>query len=267
MSNAPHDKTLETLAETLWQARATGVPCDPLTEKHPSLTLEQAYRISSLCFERRLKSVPTRSVGRKIGLTSRAVQTQLGVNQPDFGYIAADMLVDHGGIIPATRLIQGRVEGEVAFILGKDLAGPGVTSEDVERATDHVVACIEIIDSRIKDWKIKIQDTVADNASSAMAVLGSRPRKLRDIDLRMAGMTLRLNGEVESTGVGAACLDHPIEAVKWLANTLGSLGDGLKAGDIVLSGAYGPVIPFRPGDRCEVEISGLGKVHCGMARS
>jgi 2-oxopent-4-enoate/cis-2-oxohex-4-enoate hydratase len=248
--------------DALWQAGETGIPCIPLTETDPALTLEAAYAISSQLFQKKLKEKNLKSVGRKIGLTSYAVQTQLGVTQPDFGYLTSDMIVDHDGVVPARGLIQARAEGEVAFILGKDLKGPGVTHDDVIRATDHVVASIEIIDSRVKDWKIKIQDTVADNASSALFVLGTRPRKLTEIDLRMAGMTLRRNGEIESTGVGAACLEHPVHAVAWLANTLGALGDGLKAGDIVLSGAYGPVVPFLPGDEIEVEISGLGKVRC-----
>lgn len=247
--------------DALWQARESSNPCAPLTETDPSITLEGAYRISSEIFQKKLNS-GMKSVGRKIGLTSLAVQGQLGVSQPDFGYLTSDMWVDHDGKIPAKGLIQARAEGEVAFVMGQDLKGPGVTAADVLRATDHVVACIEIIDSRVKDWKIKIQDTVADNASSALFVLGTCPRKLNEIDLRMAGMTLRRNGEIESTGVGAACLDHPVNAVAWLANTLGNLGDGLKTGDIVLSGAYGPVVPFLPGDTIEIEISGLGKVRC-----
>ncbi|MFL5813656.1 MAG: 2-keto-4-pentenoate hydratase [Bdellovibrionia bacterium] len=256
---------LSPLAETLWQARTSGAPCAPLTETHPDLTIEEAYQISSQIFQRRLAG-GARSVGRKIGLTSLAVQKQLGVDQPDFGYLTSDMLVHTGGLVGKNALIQGRAEGEVAFILGRDLKGPGLTREDVIAATDHVVACIEIIDSRVKDWKIKIQDTIADNASSALLVLGNMPKRLQDLDLRMAGMTLRMNGEVESTGVGAACLNHPVNAVLWLANALGQLGDSLKAGDIILSGAYGPVVPFNPGDHCEVEISGLGKVTCSREK-
>jgi 2-oxopent-4-enoate/cis-2-oxohex-4-enoate hydratase len=268
-SSKADSQLVSQLAETLWQARISGTPCAPLTVAHPELTIEDAYRISSQNFQRRLMGAVmgavmggVKSVGRKIGLTSLAVQKQLGVNQPDFGYLTSDMLVHSGDAIGKNALIQGRAEGEVAFILGRDLKGPGVTREDVIAATDHVVACIEIIDSRVKDWKIKIQDTISDNASSALLVLGNKPRKLQDLDLRMAGMALRMNGEVESSGVGAACLDHPVNAVVWLANALGALGDPLKAGDIILSGAYGPVVPFNPGDHCEVENSGLGKVSC-----
>lgn len=251
-------------SSSLWQARSTASPVPPLTETYPGITVPEAYAISRLGFERRLNS-GAQSIGRKIGLTSLAVQKQLGVSEPDFGYLTSDMRIEDGGDVQKGALIQGRVEGEVAFILGRDLKGPGVTFGQVLAATDHVVACVEIIDSRVLDWKIKIADTIADNASSAMLVLGKTKRKLGDFDMRMAGMTLRKNGEVESTGVGAACMDHPVLAVAWLANRLGELGDGLKAGDIVLSGAYGPVVPFLPGDRCEVEISGLGIVRCGYA--
>lgn len=253
----------DALAEKLYQARLLAAPVAPLSETHPEITLDDAYKISRLGFQKRLKT-PTKYVGRKIGLTSLAVQKQLGVGQPDFGYITADMLVDHEGVVGSKALIAGRVEGEVAFVLGKELKGPGVSWDDVVAATDHVLGCIEIIDSRVKDWKIKIQDTIADNASSAMIVLGNHPKKLSAIDLEMAGMALRLNGEVESTGVGAACLGHHIHSVVWLANTLGTLGETLRAGDIILSGAYGPVVPFKPGDLCEVEISGLGKIRCRM---
>jgi 2-oxopent-4-enoate/cis-2-oxohex-4-enoate hydratase len=265
-TNAVPQKAFSAIAETLWQARISGVPCAPLTETHPELTIQDAYKLSGQVFQRRLAG-GVRAVGRKIGLTSLAVQKQLGVDQPDFGYLTSDMLIHSGGSVGVQALIQGRAEGEVAFVLGRDLKGPGISCDEVIAATDHVVACIEIIDSRVKNWKIKIQDTIADNASSAYVVLGSRPRKLKDLDLRMAGMTLRMNGEVESTGVGAACLNHPVNAVQWLANTLGSLGDNLKAGDIILSGAYGPVVPFLPGDHCEVEISGLGKVTCSRDRA
>lgn len=261
MTPSQTQDSIASLAETLWQARTSGMPCAPLTEIRPGLTIEEAYQVSSQVFQRRIGS-GVRAVGRKIGLTSLAVQKQLGVDQPDFGYLTSDMLVHSGDTVGKNALIQGRAEGEVAFVLGRDLKGPGITRDDVIAATDHVIACIEIIDSRVKDWKIKIQDTVADNASSAMVVLGNKPKKLQDLDLRMAGMALRMNGEVESTGAGAACLDHPVNAVVWLANALGRLGDSLKAGDLILSGAYGPVVPFNPGDHCEVEISGLGKVSC-----
>jgi 2-oxopent-4-enoate/cis-2-oxohex-4-enoate hydratase len=253
--------TSETLAQTLWEARTSRRPCKPPTELLPSLSLPEAYAVSRMNFERRLAE-GARSIGRKIGLTSLAVQGQLGVSEPDFGYLTSDMVIKDGGSLASGSLLQGKAEGEVAFVLARPLKGPGVTAADVLAATDHVVACIEIIDSRVENWKIRIADTVADNASSAFFVMGQTKRKPHELDLRLAGMTLRMNGAIESTGVGAACLDHPASAVAWLANTLGKLGDTLSAGDIVLSGAYGPVVPFVEGDRCEVAISGLGHVSC-----
>lgn len=256
------DRELDELARTLWDARTDRRPCKPPTELTAGISTVDAYHVSRRIFERKLAQ-GSRSIGRKIGLTSRAVQSQLGVSEPDFGYLTSEMRIESK--LPAGSLLQGKAEGEVAFILGRKLQGPGITPADVIAATDHVVACIEIIDSRVENWKIKIQDTVADNASSAFFVLGREKRKLSGIDLRMAGMKLERNGQIESTGVGAACLDHPVNAVAWLANTLGTLGDTLAEGDVVLSGAYGPVVPFQEGDRVRVTISGLGEVSCGYA--
>lgn len=249
-------------AEALYAARLQAKAISPLVEMSPEISLLDAYKISEMNIRRRIDDEKTRLVGKKVGLTSRAVQKQLGVDQPDFGYLTANMNVALGESVSLAKLIQPRVEGEVAFVLKRDLAGPGLTAAQVIKATDFVLPCIEIIDSRVKDWKIKVQDTVADNASSALFVLGAQPRRLGDTDLRMAGMCLRKNGEVESTGMGMACLEHPINAVLWLANTMGALGEKLKAGDIILSGAYGPVVPVGKGDAIEVEISGLGVVNC-----
>jgi 2-oxopent-4-enoate/cis-2-oxohex-4-enoate hydratase len=184
------------------------------------------------------------------------------VNEPDFGYLTSDMNVPMGEIVSLAGLLQPKVEGETAFVLKRDLKGPGITVADVIRATDFVLPCIEIIDSRVTDWKIKIQDTVADNASSALFVLGTEPRTLRDRDLRLAGMALKVDGEVLSAGSGAACLDHPCLAVAWLANKLGEFGVSLKAGEVILSGAFGPVVPISANSHVEVEISGLGRVFC-----
>ena len=257
---------LKILADALWQARLTGNPIRPLVTSRPEITLQEAYEISRFGFEQRLREPGVRSIGRKIGLTSLAVQKQLGVGEPDFGFLSSDMLVADGGILPVRAVIQGRAEGEVAFVLKKDLDIEEPSFADIVAATDYVVACIEIIDSRVSEWKIKIQDTVADNASSSHVVLGGLKRRPQDLDLRMAGMKLTRNGEVESTGVGAACLGHPVIAVQWLARKMMGLGDPLRAGDLVLSGAYGPVIPLLAtspndgGDRIAVEISGLGAV-------
>jgi 2-oxopent-4-enoate/cis-2-oxohex-4-enoate hydratase len=246
----------------LRDARASRRGCAPLTETFPALDLAGAYRVSESILKEKMGQGGLRLVGKKIGLTSRAVQKQLGVSEPDFGYLTSDMNVPMGETVSRSAYLQPRVEGEVAFVLKHALKGPHVTVADVIRATDFILPCIEIIDSRVKDWKIKIQDTVADNASSAAFVLGCEPRALGAVDLRSAGMALRVNGEVVSSGVGAACLDHPALAVAWLANTLGGFGAQLDAGDVILSGAFGPVVPVNAGDHVEVSIEGLGHVHC-----
>ncbi len=260
-----HDEArLGRLADMLWDARALGRPCPAPTSLEAEFSLGDAYRVSLLNHRRRLE-LGVRAVGAKIGLTSAAVQRQLGVDQPDFGYLCSDMLVADGGVLPRGALLQGRVEGEVAFTLKSDLRGPGVGAAEVAAATLHVSAAIEVIDSRVEGWRIKIEDTVADNASSAAFVLSTTPRPLSAVDLPAAAMTLWKNGAVASTGVGTACMGDPALAVAWLANTFGALGETLRAGDIVLSGAYGPVVPFGPGDRCAVEISGLGRASCSCA--
>lgn len=253
---------LKQVAQQLIQARESRVGCTPPTQTVAGFSLADAYAVSESILKKKLGQGGVRLVGKKIGLTSRAVQKQLGVAEPDFGYLTSDMNLALGETVSRSSLLQPRVEGEVAFVLKRGLEGPGLTVADVIRATDFVLPCIEIIDSRVKDWQIKIQDTVADNASSALFVLGTEPRKLERVDLRAAGMALRLNGEVASTGCGAACLDHPALAVAWLGNALSGFGAKLEAGDVILSGAFGPVVPVSAGDRVEVAISGLGQVHC-----
>ncbi|MBI4376785.1 MAG: fumarylacetoacetate hydrolase family protein [Elusimicrobia bacterium] len=247
------------LADRLWRARLEARGCEPPTRSHPRLDISDAYRISRLNFQRRLER-GAKLVGRKIGLTSEAVQRQIGVDQPDFGYLTSDMSLENGEALGAGELIQAKVEGEAVFVLGRELKGPGVDREDVMRAADHIRACIEVIDSRVKDWRIKIQDTIADNASSAYFALGAERIKPGSVDLRRCRMKLWKNGSLASEGSGSACLGDPARAVAWLANALAVWGEGLKPGDIVLSGAFGPVVPFSRGDECRVEIEGLGRV-------
>ena len=249
------------LADSLFEARVTGKPCAPITEQK-KISLADAYLISEINLKRRLQQAKARVLGKKIGLTSRAVQKQLGVHEPDFGYLTSDMSVPMGESVAINTMIQPKVEGELAFVLKRDLVGPGITVAQVIQATDFVLPCIEIIDSRIKDWKIRIEDTVADNASSALFVLGTEPHSLRGAHLRTTGMSLRINGELRSTGVGAACLDHPALAVAWLANSLSHFGEKLHAGDIILSGAFGPVVPVGKGERVDVDFAKLGSVFC-----
>jgi 2-oxopent-4-enoate/cis-2-oxohex-4-enoate hydratase len=248
---------LEQLGDELHQALVSRKPVSPLTSRGFSLTVDDAYRIQERMVSHRLRA-GERVVGKKIGVTSRAVMEALDVRQPDFGWLLSGMVVPEGEAIPRERLIQPKAEGEIAFVLGKDLRGPGITGADVLAATDYVVACFEIVDSRIRDWKIRIEDTVADNASCGVFVLGGRAVRPRDVDLRLCGMVLEKNGEVAVTGAGTATVGSPVNAVAWLANTLGRLDVPLLAGEVVLSGALGAMVPVRAGDSLRVEIGGIG---------
>ncbi len=199
-----------------------------------------------------------RIVGRKIGLTAKAVQTQLGVNQPDYGVLFSDMQIPDGGILNTSQALQPKAEAEIAFILSADITSPHATREDITAAIGTAVAAIEIVDSRIADWKITFADTVADNGSSAFFVLGTQHLPLAGLDLFTCGMALQINGEVASLGAGAACLGHPLNAVTWLANNLATRGEPLRKGDIILSGALGPMVTLKSGDHVQASIGGLG---------
>ena len=250
-------KLIETLGDELYQAMTTQTVVDPLTSRYPDITIENAYHVQQRMVARRVQA-GERVVGKKIGVTSAAVMNMLGVYQPDFGYLLDGMIYNEGDAIDTSTLIQPKAEGEIAFILKKDLMGPGISNADVLAATECVMPCFEIVDSRIRDWKIKIQDTVADNASCGVFVLGDRLVDPRDVDLATCGMVLEKNGEIVATGAGAAALGHPANAVAWLANTLGRLGMGLKAGEVVLSGSLGIMVPVQAGDSLRVTIGGIG---------
>jgi 2-oxopent-4-enoate/cis-2-oxohex-4-enoate hydratase len=237
-----------------WLARMT-VP--PLLEREPDITLDDAYRIQRRFVDRRLAAGET-IVGKKIGVTSKPVQDFLGVFQPDFGQLTSGMVHQDGDTIALDTLIQPKAEAELAFVLKADLVGPGITAMDVIRATDYVVPCFEIVDSRITDWKIKIQDTVADNASCGVYVLGKTKGDPRQLDITLAGMVLEKNGELFSTGVGAAVQGSPANAVAWLANTLGVLGIPFKAGEVILSGSQSALVPVVDGDHMVCTVGGLG---------
>ena len=199
-----------------------------------------------------------RVVGRKIGLTSAAVQAQLGVSQPDFGVLFADMQTPDGSIFASNELLQPKIEAEVAIVMGRDLDAEDCSTQQFADAASHAVAALEIVDSRIRDWKITIADTVADNGSSARFVVGTVQKPLQGLDLYSCGMVLEVNGEVRSLGAGAACLGHPLKAGAWLAQTLARRGTPLRAGDIVLTGALGPMVALVPGDTVNARIGGLG---------
>jgi 2-keto-4-pentenoate hydratase len=199
-------------------------------------------------------------VGRKIGLTAPAVQRQLGVDQPDYGMLFDDMAVADGEPLRWSRLMQPKVEAEVALVLERELPEPGITMAQLLRAVAFALPAIEIVGSRIADWNIRFVDTVADNASSSAFVVGNAPVSLQGLDLRLAGMVMERAGEQVSLGAGAACLGHPLNAALWLANRMAALGRGLQAGDLVLTGALGPMVAARPGDVFEARIQGLGSV-------
>lgn len=231
----------------------------PLTTRHADITVEDAYRIS-LHMLRRREAAGERVIGKKIGVTSLAVQEMLGVFQPDFGFLTDAMQHDDGASVSLSRaaLIQPRAEGEIAFMLKADLHGPGVTREDVLDATQWVAPCFEIVDSRIADWKIRIQDTVADNASCGVFVVGTDRVGPRELDLAAVRMDMHKNGSPCGSGLGSAVQGHPAEAVAWLANTLGVFGIPFKAGELILSGSLAPLVPAVAGDRFTMQIEGLG---------
>jgi 2-keto-4-pentenoate hydratase len=231
----------------------------------PEGALDQAYAAQEINTSRWLDS-GRRLVGRKIGLTSLAVQKQLGVDQPDYGMLFDDMAIPDGWEIGRKQLIQPKVEAEVAFVLERDLDQERLTIADVLRAVAFALPAIEVVDSRITDWKIGILDTIADNASSGLYVLGATPKKLKDLDLRLAGMVMESAGEPISVGAGSACLGNPLSAVWWLAKTMARVGRPLKAGDTVMSGALGPMVGVKWGDVVEARIEGLGSVRAAFAQ-
>lgn len=232
-------------------------PIAPISHAGIDIQVEDAYRIQQRMVQHRLDAGQC-VVGKKVGITSKAVQDMLGVRQPDFGQILSGMAYTEDEPVPCDTFISPRAEAEVAFMLKRDLNGPGVTSADVLRATDFVLPCFEIVDSRIRDWKIHIEDTVADNASCGAFVLGGTTRTLRQLDLSVVGMVVTKNGEVVSTSAGAAVLGSPINAVVWLANALGRLGMPIRAGEVILSGSQSPLLPVVRGDVLRCDIGGLG---------
>lgn len=235
-----------------------GETIEPLRAVMEGDDADSAYAIQDL--NTRFWQQQGRSLtGRKIGLTSPAVQTQLGVSQPDFGALFDDMKIENGGTLKPERCIQPKAEAEVALVLKSDLRKEQVTRDDVAKATGYAVAAIEIVDSRIADWRITFADTVADNGSSAFYVLGDDKVALDGLDLYSCGMVLEVDGRVSSIGAGAACLGHPLDAAAWLANTLVKRGEVLRAGDIILTGALGPMITLAAGSEISAQIGGLGR--------
>ena len=251
------EAAFETAARRLRAAYSAGT-ISPLRETLEPTDAEGAYAVQTIN-TRFWEAQGRRIVGRKAGLTAKAVQAQLGVDQPDFGVLFDDMRVTDGGHLDPAQTIQPKAEAEIAFILGADLRDPATVADEVAAAVASVHAAIEIVDSRIADWKITFADTVADNGSSAFFVLADAGLPLAGLDLEGAAMEMEINGAIASTGVGAAALGNPLNAAAWLARTLATRGEPLKAGDILLAGALGPMVPLTPGDRVHTRIAGIGE--------
>lgn len=249
----------KTFAKLLLEAEETLIGTSPLTAEDPNLTVEDAYAIQLENIEQKVAE-GQKIVGKKIGLTSKAMQDLLGVNEPDYGILLDSMVVENGSAVPKNKVLQPRVEGEIAFVLKEDLKGPNVTTLDVLKATDYILPAIEVVDSRVKDWQIKLQDTIADNASSAFYALGGKPVKIADVDLELLGMVLLKNGKVVNTGVGAAALGNPAQCVAWLANRLADFDITLKAGEVILSGALSAAVNAEEGDIFTARFAHLGEV-------
>lgn len=253
------EATLARLAEHLREAERARRPIPPLSTEQPGLSVADAYRIQQINSEQREQEGGLVR-GRKIGLTSVAMQQQLGVDEPDFGALFADMLVEEGDSIRVGELIQPRAEAEIAFLMESELRGPGATAAEALRAVAGALPAIEVIDSRIADWKIGLADTVADNASSARVVCGGRLTPVTGLDLRLLGMALTFNGSVAATGAGAAVLGNPIRCVAWLANKLAQFGVSLRPGDLVIAGSLHAALPVAAGDSVHAEFAELGGV-------
>lgn len=255
---------VRTAAEALLDAYRHHTTIEPLASRFAGHPLSTAYEIALAQVQDWEKNGDVVK-GHKVGLASRAIQRQMGVDQPDFGHLTASMFHLEHAPIPAGTFIQPRIEPEVAFVLAKPLRGPGVTVAEATAAVDFVLPALEIVDSRIRDWQIGIFDTIADNASSGGVILGGRPVPLVDVDLRMAGCNLHVNGELVDTGAGGAVLGSPINALVWLANTVGPLGVTLEPGHVVLPGSMTAAVPVAPGDTVVATIAGLGSVTAVLA--
>ncbi|MDA1326021.1 MAG: fumarylacetoacetate hydrolase family protein [Proteobacteria bacterium] len=255
---------IKTAAQRIRNAVKSGRPCKPIRDLIKAGDLDAAYAIQQTNTDIWIEE-GRRPVGRKIGLTAKSVQKQLGVDQPDYGILYADMEVVDGDEIDAARLMQAKVEGEIALVLDNDLVNEQLTLVDLMDSVAYALPAIEIVGSRIAKWDITILDTIADNASSGLYVLGTRPVGLHELDLRMCGMVMENKGDQVSIGAGVACLGNPLNAALWLARKMVAVGMPLMAGDTIMTGALGPMAPVTPGDVVEVRIGGLGSVRAVFA--
>ncbi|MEW8970347.1 MAG: fumarylacetoacetate hydrolase family protein [Mesobacillus sp.] len=251
--------TIEKIADSLLEAEKSKNAIEPLTAHFENLNVMDAYNIQLEVLKRKLALGRT-VIGKKVGLTSVAMQKMLGVDEPDYGHLLDDMKVPNGGAVKMSDFLSPKIEAEIGFVLGEDLKGPNVTFLDVLMATKYVVPTLEIIDSRIADWKIGLIDTVADNGSSAMVVVGEKMTAIDGVDLRSVGMTFFKNNEMVATGSGAAALGHPANAIAWLANKLHEFGITLKAGELILPGALSAAITVQEGDTVSAQFGPVGSV-------
>jgi 2-keto-4-pentenoate hydratase len=269
MTGAKEDimyKQITQAADRLWQAQQEGRPCNPVRDLIGMADIEAAYAVQEINTTRRI-AAGQRLVGRKIGLTAAAVQKQLGVDQPDFGMLFADMCLADGEEVAPGRVLQAKVEAEIALVIDKPLTHEKNTVADLIGATAYALPAIEIVGSRIANWDIKLADTIADNASSGLFVLGSRPVKLDAFDIVACGMVMERRGEQVSVGAGAACLGNPLLAAVWLADTMAKVGRPLQPGDVVMTGALGPMVVANPGDVFDAHIEGLGRVRAAFGKN
>jgi 2-oxopent-4-enoate hydratase len=264
MSRTCTDEQLDMMASELWRRHRSAEAGPPVITTLPDLDIDDAYRIQLRGIAQRCVETNARVVGHKIGATNPVIQQLFGIDSPDFGHLLDDMVLGDGAVIDVGQLISPRVEIEVAFLLGSPLGGPGVTVADVLVATAAIAPVFEVIDSRIADWDITVADTIADNGSSALVVLGERVLAPTEVDLRAIGAVLELDGDVVATGAGAASLGHPARAVAWLANALATHGQQLERGHLVLSGALTTAPPVRAGTTVRGHIAQLGSIHCSF---
>ncbi len=257
------NRNVEAAAKRLREAEAKGIVCEPVRNLIGPTDIEKAYAVQAINTALRVAQ-GAKPIGSKIGLTAPVIQKQLGVDQPDFGTLWQDKEVENGGVISMKELMQPRAEAELAFVLGKDLTSEKLTSVDIISAIDYALASIEIVGSRIKNWDIKITDTIADNASASHWVVGHQPVKLENIDLLNCKMILKNNGKIVSEGTGQNCLGSPINAALWLARKLVKMGTPMRAGEVILTGALGPMIAAKAGDNFHVIIEGAGEVSVGF---
>lgn len=259
--SAAVDKNLIGAARAIAHARQSRTPIGPISKSHGIATIEDAYAIAQINTREKL-AAGGRISGKKVGLTSKIVQQQLGVDQPDFGVLFADMEYLNGDTIQMSSLIHPKVEAEVAFVLGRDIDQARPTWAEFLLSIKYAMASIEIVDSVVKDWAITLYDTVADNASSALYVMGDQPVAVDAVSLADVGMQMSINGEIVSTGAGASCLGHPLRSAYWLACLMAQNNQPLRRGEVILSGSLGPMVAVRPGDVVDVSIGGLGRVGC-----